>query len=147
MNTKFERTSRRGRLAKMLWGLATTTLLLASVNYALDHREESVAYAMRFAREMSSQLADEFIGLYVNKLTLNFGDRGREAVRVFLHETHQAGLTPDAESSEPSASNSRLGAVWRAWPVWVVADSRGESGMESAPSSFEEGGLDGAASS
>jgi len=73
-----------------------TALLLASVNYALDHRDESVAYAMRFARDMSSQLADEFIGLYVNKLTLNFGDCGREAVRVFLHETHQAGLTPDA---------------------------------------------------
>jgi 1,4-dihydroxy-6-naphthoate synthase len=73
-----------------------TTLLLASVNYALAHREESVAYAMRFARDMSSDLADEFIGLYVNKLTLDFGQRGREAVRVFLSETHRMGLTPDA---------------------------------------------------
>jgi len=81
-----------------------TTLLLASVHYALAHRVESVAYAMRFARNMSSELADQFIWMYVNKLTLDFGDRGRNAVRKFLDETHRAGLTPacsDIDVIEP----------------------------------------------
>ncbi len=70
-------------------------LLRQSVEYALAHREESVAYALKFARDMTSQLADEFIRLYVNKWTLDFGEVGREAVRVFLREMHKAGLTPD----------------------------------------------------
>jgi len=70
--------------------------LRASVEYALEHRAESVQYALQFARDMTSELADEFIRLYVNKWTLDFGDLGREAVRTFLHETHKAGLTPDA---------------------------------------------------
>ncbi len=73
-----------------------TRLLQQSVEYALAHRAESVAYALRFARDMTSELADEFIRLYVNKWTLDFGDFGREAVRTFLRETHKAGLTPDA---------------------------------------------------
>jgi 1,4-dihydroxy-6-naphthoate synthase len=72
------------------------TLLRTSVEYALAHRDESVQYALRFARDMTSQLADEFIRLYVNTWTLDFGDRGREAVRTFLRETNKAGLTPDA---------------------------------------------------
>jgi 1,4-dihydroxy-6-naphthoate synthase len=71
-------------------------LLRQSVEYALAHREESVAYALQFARDMTSDLADEFIRLYVNKWTLDFGEIGREAVRTFLRETHRAGLTPDA---------------------------------------------------
>lgn len=71
-------------------------LLRQSVEYALANRAESVAYALQFARDMTSELADEFIRLYVNKWTLDFGDVGREAVRVFLRETHRAGLTPDA---------------------------------------------------
>ena len=76
--------------------LAITALLRQSVEYALSHREESVAYALRFARDMTTELADEFICLYVNKWTLDFGDVGREAVRTFLRETAKAGLTPDA---------------------------------------------------
>jgi 1,4-dihydroxy-6-naphthoate synthase len=83
-----------------LYGTGTlrevTGLLRQSVEYALAHREESVAYALRFARDMTSDLADEFIRLYVNRWTLDFGDVGREAVRTFLRETHKAGLTPDA---------------------------------------------------
>lgn len=72
------------------------TLLRQSVEYALAHREESVAYAMRFARGMTSELADEFIRLYVNKWTLDFGDIGKRAVETFLDETHKARLTPAA---------------------------------------------------
>lgn len=75
---------------------AVADLLRASVEYSLEHRAESVQYALRFARDMTRELADEFIRLYVNKWTLDFGDLGREAVRVFLRETHKAGLTPDA---------------------------------------------------
>ena len=71
-------------------------LLRQSVDHALAHRKQSVAYALRFARDMTSDLADEFIRLYVNKWTLEFGETGRKAVRVFLSETHRAGLTPDA---------------------------------------------------
>ncbi len=73
-------------------------LLSQSLDYALDHRAESVAYALEFARDMSSELADEFIGLYVNSWTLDFGPRGRQAVEVFLGELHAAGLTPAAGS-------------------------------------------------
>ncbi len=72
------------------------SLLRRSVEHALSHRQESVAYALRFARDMTSELADEFIRLYVNKWTLDFGETGREAVRVFLSETAKVGITPDA---------------------------------------------------
>jgi 1,4-dihydroxy-6-naphthoate synthase len=71
-------------------------LLRQSVEHALAHREESIAYAMQFARDMTPEVADEFIRLYVNKWTLDFGESGREAVRVFLSEAHKAGLAPEA---------------------------------------------------
>jgi 1,4-dihydroxy-6-naphthoate synthase len=70
--------------------------LLASVEYALAHREDSIRYALQFARGMSEEDADAFIGLYVNTFTLHFGDRGRQAVEVFLGACAGAGLTPEA---------------------------------------------------
>lgn len=89
-------------------------LLLRSVEYAMEHRDEGVAYALGFARDMGADLADEFIGLYVNRLTLDFGDRGAAAVRTFLAAAHEAGLSPDpgevcAVKSDAQAVRSRHG--------------------------------------
>jgi 1,4-dihydroxy-6-naphthoate synthase len=68
--------------------------LKESIQYALDHREEALAYAMQFARDLDSQLADKFVGMYVNERTLDYGQDGREAVRKLLSLGHQAGIIP-----------------------------------------------------
>jgi 1,4-dihydroxy-6-naphthoate synthase len=68
--------------------------LRLSVNYALEHREEALNYAMQFAREMDTELADKFVGMYVNKWTLGYGERGRAAIRELLGRGAQAGLVP-----------------------------------------------------
>ena len=70
-------------------------VLLDSIEYALSHRDEAVAFALNWARDMGQDLADEFVGMYVNQWTLDYGDRGREAVRRLLGEAAQAGLVPD----------------------------------------------------
>ncbi len=70
--------------------------LLRSVEYAIEHRTEGVEYAMHFARGMETSLADEFIGLYVNRLTLDFGERGRAAVETFFRACARAGLIEQA---------------------------------------------------
>jgi 1,4-dihydroxy-6-naphthoate synthase len=67
-------------------------LLHDSIAYALDHREEAVAYAMRFGRGLDRRRTDEFVGMYVNALTLDYGARGREAVRRLLGDAQAAGL-------------------------------------------------------
>jgi 1,4-dihydroxy-6-naphthoate synthase len=71
-------------------------LLKQSIQYSLDHREEALAYAMQFGRDLDKSLADKFVGMYVNKWTLDYGERGREAVRRLLAEGHAKGLVPDA---------------------------------------------------
>lgn len=71
-------------------------VLKNSIEYSLAHREQAVAYALEFARDMGTDLADRFIGMYVNDWTLDYGDTGRRAVRELLARAHQAGLTPDA---------------------------------------------------
>jgi 1,4-dihydroxy-6-naphthoate synthase len=68
--------------------------LKESIQYALDHREEALAYAMQFARDLDPQLADKFIGMYVNERTLDYGVDGREAVRRLLDMGHKAGIIP-----------------------------------------------------
>jgi len=68
--------------------------LRESIQYALDHREEALAYAMQFARDLDSQLADRFVGMYVNERTLDYGPDGREAVRRLLDMGHKAGIIP-----------------------------------------------------
>lgn len=70
------------------------TALRNSIQYALDHREEALSYAMQFARDLDPQLADRFVGMYVNARTLNYGDDGREAVIRLLGMGHQAGIIP-----------------------------------------------------
>jgi len=70
-------------------------LLKASVEYGLAHRAEAVAYALQFGRDLDRDLTDRFIGMYVNKWTLDYGERGRAAVRTLLARAHAAGLVPD----------------------------------------------------
>jgi 5,8-dihydroxy-2-naphthoate synthase len=65
-----------------------------SIQYAIDHREEALSYAMQFARDLDTQLADKFVGMYVNERTLDYGDDGREAVRRLLDMGHKAGIIP-----------------------------------------------------
>jgi 1,4-dihydroxy-6-naphthoate synthase len=76
------------------------TALRNSIQYALDHREEALAYAMQFARDLDSQLADKFVGMYVNERTLDYGPDGREAVRRLLDMGHKAGIIPHAANVE-----------------------------------------------
>ncbi len=66
--------------------------LRKSIEYALDHRAEALAYALQFARDLDPQLADKFVGMYVNERTLDYGQDGREAVRRLLDMGYQAGI-------------------------------------------------------
>jgi 1,4-dihydroxy-6-naphthoate synthase len=69
-------------------------LLKESIRFSLDHREDALQYAMQFARDMDPALADRFVSMWVNELTLDYGERGREAVRRLLSEGHQRGIIP-----------------------------------------------------
>ncbi|MGZ4822482.1 MAG: menaquinone biosynthesis family protein [Terriglobales bacterium] len=66
--------------------------LRRSIQYALDHREQALVYAMQFARDLDPQMADKFIGMYVNERTLDYGEDGREAVRRLLELGYKAGV-------------------------------------------------------
>ncbi len=65
-----------------------------SIVYSMDNREDALAYAMQFARDMQPELADRFVAMWVNDLTLDYGDRGREAVKRLMAEGHKAGIIP-----------------------------------------------------
>jgi 1,4-dihydroxy-6-naphthoate synthase len=67
-----------------------------SVTYALDHREPALNYALQFARDMDPAMADRFIGMYVNRWTLDYGEEGRRAVRELLGRGAAVGLVPPA---------------------------------------------------
>jgi len=69
-------------------------LLKESIRYGLDHREDALTYALRYARDMDRGLADRFVGMYVNDWTLDYGPRGRAAVTKLLEEAHKAGIIP-----------------------------------------------------
>jgi 1,4-dihydroxy-6-naphthoate synthase len=71
---------------------ACTAALRESIQYGLDHREEALAYSMQFARDLDTQSADKFVGMYVNERTLDYGPDGREAVRRLLDMGHKAGI-------------------------------------------------------
>jgi 1,4-dihydroxy-6-naphthoate synthase len=73
---------------------SVTQALHESIQYAIDHREEALSYAMQFARDLDPQMADKFVGMYVNERTLDYGDDGREAVRRLLEMGHEAGIIP-----------------------------------------------------
>ena len=68
--------------------------LRASIKYALDHREAAIDHAMTYARGLDRSKADTFIGMYVNDWTLDYGERGRQAVRLLLDRGVQAGIIP-----------------------------------------------------
>jgi 1,4-dihydroxy-6-naphthoate synthase len=70
-------------------------LLKASIEYGLAHRPEAIAYALQFGRGLDLNLADRFVGMYVNKWTLDYGERGRAAVRALLRRGFEAALVPD----------------------------------------------------
>lgn len=65
-----------------------------SIQHALDNRHEALQYAMQFARDLDTQAADKFVGMYVNERTLDYGEDGREAVRMMLDMGYRAGLIP-----------------------------------------------------
>ena len=69
-------------------------LLRESIRYGLDHREEALTHAMQYGRDLDRKLADRFVGMYVNQSTLDYGDRGREAVRRLFSLGHERGIIP-----------------------------------------------------
>ena len=66
-------------------------IMRESIDFGLAHRDEAVAHSMPYARDMNEQLADKFIGMYVNDFTRDYGEKGREAIRRFLGDARQAG--------------------------------------------------------
>jgi 1,4-dihydroxy-6-naphthoate synthase len=75
-------------------------LLKASIQYSLDHRKEALDYALQFARDLDASLADKFVGMYVNELTLDYGEAGRKAVELLLSEGYKAGVIPNQVNIE-----------------------------------------------
>ena len=75
-------------------------MLHDSIAYALSHRDEAVRYAMQFGRGLDPARTDRFVGMYVNELTLDYGERGREAVRRLLGDAWTAGLLPSPVNVE-----------------------------------------------
>ncbi len=71
-----------------------------SVSYALEHREAALNYAMQFARDMDAELADKFVGMYVNRWTLDYGEAGRRAVNELFARGTAAGLIPGPAAVE-----------------------------------------------
>src|ERR1043165_6770615 len=69
-------------------------LLRESIRYSLDNREDALQYALQFARDMDPALADRFVGMWVNELTLDYTERGREAVQRLLKEGYERGIIP-----------------------------------------------------
>jgi 1,4-dihydroxy-6-naphthoate synthase len=75
-------------------------ILTASIQYGLDHRAEAVEHALQYARDMGHGLADQFIGMYVNHWTLDYGEKGRESIRRFLGRAYDCGLLPHRQELE-----------------------------------------------
>jgi len=75
-------------------------ILTASIQYSLDHRAEAVQHALQYARDMGRDLADKFVGMYVNHWTLDYGERGRESIRRFLGQAFERGLLPHRQELE-----------------------------------------------
>ena len=77
-----------------------SNVLTASIQYSLDHRPEAVQHALQYARDMGRDLADKFVGMYVNHWTLDYGDRGRESIRRFLGQAFERGIIPHRQELE-----------------------------------------------
>ncbi len=74
--------------------------LTASIQFSLDHRADAVRHAMQYARDMGRDLADKFVGMYVNHWTLDYGERGRESIRRFLGQAFERGLIKHRQELE-----------------------------------------------
>ena len=74
--------------------------LTASIQFSLDHRAEAVQHALQYARDMGRDLADKFVGMYVNHWTLDYGEKGRESIRRFLGQAFERGLIPHRQELE-----------------------------------------------
>jgi 1,4-dihydroxy-6-naphthoate synthase len=74
--------------------------LRESISYSLANREDALQYAMQFARDMDTSLADRFVAMWVNNLTLDYTERGREGVRRFLTEGFERGIIPNQPNIE-----------------------------------------------
>ncbi|MDP9173790.1 MAG: ABC transporter substrate-binding protein [Planctomycetota bacterium] len=77
-----------------------TDILKQSIQFSLDHRKEAVEYALQYGRDLDRDLADRFVGMYVNDWTLDYGPRGREAIATLLKVGAEAGLVPAAPEIE-----------------------------------------------
>jgi 1,4-dihydroxy-6-naphthoate synthase len=69
-------------------------MLHDSIAYALSHRKDAVEYAEQFGRGLDREKTDTFVGMYVNDLTLGYGERGRKAVELLMNEAFEKGLIP-----------------------------------------------------
>src|SRR6202790_3497324 len=83
-----------------------------SVSYGLEHREEALNYSMQFARDMNTELADKFVGMYVNKWTLGYGDKGKKAVRDLIERGTSAGILPGPPTIEFLEDYSPAGVIF-----------------------------------
>ena len=79
---------------------AAARLLKASIQYALDHREEALNYALQFGRGLDNPTADRFVAMYVNEWTLDYGKRGRTAVQTLLDRGYEKGVLPKQTQAE-----------------------------------------------
>lgn len=79
---------------------AVSDILTASIRFSLEHRAEAVAHSMQWARDMGMDLADRFVGMYVNHWTLDYGEKGRESIRRFLARGQALGVLPKAPPLE-----------------------------------------------
>jgi 1,4-dihydroxy-6-naphthoate synthase len=79
---------------------AVARLLKESIQYSLDHREEALNYALQFARGLDTPTADRFVAMYVNDWTLDYGERGRQAVQALLDRGFEKGLLPQHIQAE-----------------------------------------------
>lgn len=75
-------------------------ILEASIRYSLEHRPEAVEHSLRYARDMGRDLADQFVGMYVNHWTLDYGDKGRESIGRFLTRAYDNKLIPQKPELE-----------------------------------------------
>jgi 1,4-dihydroxy-6-naphthoate synthase len=79
---------------------SVSNALRDSIQYALDHREQALQYAMQFARDLDPRMADRFVGMYVNERTLDYGPDGKEAIRRLLETGYREGIIPVAPKVE-----------------------------------------------
>lgn len=75
-------------------------VLERSIRYALDHRPEALAHALQYGRGLSTELGDKFVGMYVNRWTLDCGPDGRRSIQLLLDRAHQAQLIPEPAKIE-----------------------------------------------